>query len=51
MLIAQAAASDSHRHTVVTLVQLAKTVDVAGAGRRYEFRIRALQLNSFLLPK
>jgi hypothetical protein len=51
MLVGQAAASYSHRHTVVTLIQFAKTVDVTRAGRFYEFRIRALQPRSFPCPR
>jgi hypothetical protein len=39
MLIEQSAARDRHSHTVVSLVQLAKTLDVTGAGRLNEFPV------------
>jgi hypothetical protein len=50
-LVGQAAADDSHCHTVVTLVQYAKTVDVTRAGRFYEFRVRELQPGSLPWPR
>lgn len=51
VLVGQAAAGDSHCHTVVPLVQFAKTVDVTRAGRFYEFRVRALQPGSLPWPR
>jgi hypothetical protein len=51
MLIRQSAAGDSHCQAVVTLVQLAKTVDVTRAGRFYKFRVRTLQWGSFSWPE
>jgi hypothetical protein len=51
MLIRQPAAGDSHCQAVVTLVQLAKTVDVTRAGRFYKFRVRTLHWGSFSWPE
>ena len=47
MLVQQPATRHPNRHAVVTLVQLTKTVDVAAAGRLYEFCVRVLQSVAF----
>ena len=43
VLIRESTSRYANRHAVVALVQLAKTIDVTAAGRRYKFSVRVVQ--------